>query len=312
MNIKYVLDDGYITERLLKISKSLSLMKDIVQYREELLEISSYINQELGLPLFIASDYNQNKIGNNYIYNYLCSPEKTEYRDIFLSLYVQLERYTKYDLLEEELFNEEIFNLDGFSASSYIQNIHAALITDRPVIETSWWDIEKHYKCLTTKEAKFAYRDSFYKSSPSYDQAFGLREILWPNCYFHVGTERFSKLSVAESQYCKAIFSYFDYLNDQVQNDFIQFDDTSAFIKNASVLNIELSPESPNTRANSKAMREREISIDNITICCEWHLKLAYNKGRIHVHFNIPEIKELKEYIKGRVIIGIFAGHLTT
>jgi hypothetical protein len=68
----------------------------------------------------------------------------------------------------------------------------------------------------------------------------------------------------------------------------------------------EISPESPNTHKNQKAMRQRDIVIGGIRLRCEWHLKLKPNIDRIHFHFGDAEISD------NRIIIGILCDHLTT
>jgi hypothetical protein len=84
-----------------------------------------------------------------------------------------------------------------------------------------------------------------------------------------------------------------------------------------SSLGVDASPESPGTRANKKAMKEREVDIDHVTVGlrkldlrtvvrCEWHTKIRPTTDRIHFH---PGAKGLAE---GRLIVGIFVHHLST
>lgn len=67
---------------------------------------------------------------------------------------------------------------------------------------------------------------------------------------------------------------------------------------------VNLSPESPNTRRDKKAMREREITVDGTVVKCEWHTKIRKEIDRIYFH------PGLKDIAAGRVIIGIFRSHL--
>jgi hypothetical protein len=67
---------------------------------------------------------------------------------------------------------------------------------------------------------------------------------------------------------------------------------------------VNLSSESPNTRRDKRAMREREITIDGMVVTCEWHTKIRKEIDRIYFH---PGVKEIAD---GRVIIGIFRSHL--
>lgn len=68
-----------------------------------------------------------------------------------------------------------------------------------------------------------------------------------------------------------------------------------------------ISPESPGTRANPKAMRARKIKILGTEYTCEWHTKLTPQKDRIHFHPNTSPTGKVT-----RLIVGIFAEHLPT
>lgn len=68
----------------------------------------------------------------------------------------------------------------------------------------------------------------------------------------------------------------------------------------------EISPESPNTHKNQRAMRERDIIIGGIRLRCEWHLKLKPQKDRIHFHFGDAKVSN------NRIIVAILCDHLTT
>lgn len=67
-----------------------------------------------------------------------------------------------------------------------------------------------------------------------------------------------------------------------------------------------ISPESPKTRKNKAAMKERDVLFGNQTVTCEWHLKFSPTRDRIHVHFGVASIAGSK------ILIGIFCDHLTT
>jgi hypothetical protein len=79
--------------------------------------------------------------------------------------------------------------------------------------------------------------------------------------------------------------------------------DYAAILARASVA---MSDESPNTKANKRAMRQREIKIGDKIVCCTLHTKLKPTRGRIHFH---PPVVGLAN---DRVIIGIFTDHLDT
>jgi hypothetical protein len=68
---------------------------------------------------------------------------------------------------------------------------------------------------------------------------------------------------------------------------------------------IDLSPESPNTRAKERVMRQRDVEHDGETYRCEWHAK--QHPARNRVHFTLPE-----QRLGGRILVGIFVDHLDT
>lgn len=67
---------------------------------------------------------------------------------------------------------------------------------------------------------------------------------------------------------------------------------------------IDASLERGTTHKNKKAMKQREVVVDGETIVCEWHTKLARHTGRIHFHPGEDGV------LGGRLVVGLFAGHL--
>ncbi|MCO6008311.1 hypothetical protein NE236_25365 [Actinoallomurus purpureus] len=65
-----------------------------------------------------------------------------------------------------------------------------------------------------------------------------------------------------------------------------------------------VSPESPKTHQNAKAMRERYVWHEGREVCCEWHSKIEGHRNRIHFAFG--------DEFGDRILIGIFVDHLTT
>jgi len=75
----------------------------------------------------------------------------------------------------------------------------------------------------------------------------------------------------------------------------------------------EISPESPKTHKNKKAMDKRsvvfkkveigKVKYGTVTVSCEWHLKIRKTTDRIH-YYNHTQ--------SNRIWIGIFTAHLPT
>lgn len=68
---------------------------------------------------------------------------------------------------------------------------------------------------------------------------------------------------------------------------------------------LDLSPESPKTRANPKIMRQREVEHEREKYLCEWHAK--QHPARNRIHFSVPD-----QRLGGRILVGIFVDHLDT
>ncbi|MDT0343084.1 hypothetical protein [Streptomyces litchfieldiae] len=68
---------------------------------------------------------------------------------------------------------------------------------------------------------------------------------------------------------------------------------------------IDVSPESPKTRASRKLMKQREVTHEGEVYECEWHAKKDRHRNR--VHFSLPDPR-----LEGRLLIGIFTDHLPT
>ncbi len=68
---------------------------------------------------------------------------------------------------------------------------------------------------------------------------------------------------------------------------------------------IDLSPESPNTRAKPAVIRQRHVEHEGETYDCQWHAK--QHPARNRVHFSLPEPR-----LGGRILIGLFVDHLDT
>ncbi|WP_329093212.1 hypothetical protein [Streptosporangium sp. NBC_01469] len=65
-----------------------------------------------------------------------------------------------------------------------------------------------------------------------------------------------------------------------------------------------ISPESPNTHRNARAMRHRYVWYQGREVCCEWHSKIEGHRNRIHFAFGGD--------FGDRILIGIFVNHLMT
>lgn len=68
--------------------------------------------------------------------------------------------------------------------------------------------------------------------------------------------------------------------------------------------NIDMSPESPQTRANRSAWNERRVEHRGTAIYCDWHLKMTPTVNRIHFHPARPGVSD-------RPVVGVIHAHLS-
>ncbi|WP_327402714.1 hypothetical protein OG194_22995 [Streptomyces sp. NBC_01288] len=81
--------------------------------------------------------------------------------------------------------------------------------------------------------------------------------------------------------------------------------DLSQVIRRFDTMDLEISPESANTKKNAKAWEQRNVDHGGGTYRCDWHGKRLYDRDRVHFSLPIPERD-------GRILVGIFVGHLAT
>lgn len=68
--------------------------------------------------------------------------------------------------------------------------------------------------------------------------------------------------------------------------------------------NIDMSPESPQTRANRAAWNQRRVEHGGTEVYCDWHLKMSPTVNRIHFHPARPGVSN-------RPLVGTIHAHLS-
>ncbi|MFG2370068.1 hypothetical protein ACGFY9_01145 [Streptomyces sp. NPDC048504] len=95
-------------------------------------------------------------------------------------------------------------------------------------------------------------------------------------------------------------------LNDQFSRTLADCGgDLNQVMRRFDALGLDISPESANTKKNVKAWEQRNVDHDGDTYRCDWHGKRLYDRDRVHFSLPIPERD-------GRILVGIFVGHLAT
>ncbi|MFA0160797.1 hypothetical protein AB4457_05600 [Vibrio splendidus] len=307
----YVMDDGCVFHTIKDAIEGNLESGDILDYEENISKIRTLVESEFGRTVYISDDYAHYNINEKYIYEHLSSSADTNLRDSFLLLFITLERLTKFE--SELCLNDSIFEIDDFFASSFIQDKFSGFISNRDVVTASWWDDTMHRKLKCETETIDTFKEKLLIDRVNYQSIFEYKNLFWPNCYFHIGTtNRFSNLCVPEIQNLPILVEHLNFLDKKAKDLYNTYPEPARFISEASAQNIDLSPESPKTHKNSDAMAKRKITINGQTVLCEWHTKLTPTAGRVHYCLNFSEPSGISEFVKGRVIIGIFTEHFDT
>jgi hypothetical protein len=132
---------------------------------------------------------------------------------------------------------------------------------------------------------------------------FELATLAFPHLLLHE-TLSFRKFSNGFRGCYQIVRKHLTFLNDEFLTLGIQTNwDHPTMMGLAS---LSFSDESAKTKANARAMRQRQVMIRGTKVTCTLHTKLKSRQDRIHFH---PPIRQIDA---NRVIIGIFAEHLLT
>jgi hypothetical protein len=134
-----------------------------------------------------------------------------------------------------------------------------------------------------------------------------LAPLAFPHLTFADGLDRqFRRFSRPFVSIRQDVTRHLAALNDHWEAAFQGYPAPSEVARRMSALaNVDMSPESPNTKANHRAWHQRRIVLGGRELYCEWHMKLLPTVDRIHFHPGNPAIDR-------GPIIGIFADHLDT
>lgn len=217
----------------------------------------------------------------------------SELRDEYLRIYALLNKCDSANTQSGDLLGrEEVINTDfGLICNDSFQSDTFNLIKDQ-------------------SNALNYLRNSFWCNNFSESDFWKFNCDCFPNLYVYEKV-KFRNLGIELNQELyKWIVGVMSYLNDYGQVKYLESPDQ--FIIHASSNGIDLSPESPNTKGSPRKMKERDISINSHSVRCEWHAKYLYNKGRIHFHFGNNLLPDITQETKDKLIVGIFAKHLST
>ena len=159
----------------------------------------------------------------------------------------------------------------------------------------------------TPNDTPSFYRSLFELEGMDERQYIDLAPLAFPNLTFVDGLDRqFRRFSRPYASIRREVTRHLAALNDHWEAAFEGHPAPSEVSQRMrSLAGVEMSPESPNTKANRHAWQQRRVVLGDRELYCDWHMKLSPTADRIHFHPGQPNID------KGP-IIGMFAEHLET
>ncbi len=189
-------------------------------------------------------------------------------------------------------------------------NDRVALITNFDYQKEKWWNESNPLKFIMGDDSLNCIRSLAHSKKEFSDESFkSVSTELFPNIYIHWSNKiKFANFDLSPIP-IKWVVESLSYLNDYAVDDYKK--NPSLFMEEALKKGLHLSPESTKTRKAARLMKERNIEIENTTICCEWHFKFSKTEGgRIHFHFGYDVEDTVKKVTSGLPVVGIFAKHL--
>lgn len=190
------------------------------------------------------------------------------------------------------------------------QNAGGWISIDSPCAN-AWWNSNAMFWLASKSQTISALRNLFVFHCLPHPLLDKFAKFLFPNIYFYEQPSEIKNTSLDYATILSLYVQHLSYLNDHAYQDFANEVQPKVLIANAGSRGIVMSPESPQTHKNKDAMKERDISIGEISICCEWHTKLDNTRGRIHFYPWQHKDATVQKIAGKRVIVGIIVEHLT-
>ncbi len=235
-------------------------------------------------------------------------------RDEVIRLQVIVSRSSQFDFAE--LVRNEDALSNGHGKTKCETCDFGGLLTNRDsevFSDSEHWDARYHFPIKLKEELKKFYRGWIVSTSQPKNVFYEYAHVSFENLFLH-NTLNFNRFNANYESLLKYVISHLSFLNDSIQDIFIeQNNQPNQITARANALaNIDISPENPSTHENTRAMAERDIVVSGEKVCCEWHTKLFWDEERIHFHPGLNQSEDVNKITHGRVIVGIFAKHLST
>lgn len=291
----------YIEEKAL-IKYLANIEQNIEKLKISLATIEAACNAEVcalfAPPDFYSIDLNGQTIGE-IVYG---KEQDGDVRDTLLWLSVALDKASSCTKVDHAA---------GIGMGSLLNAGLGALIAGDGVVLDKEWDHDRMMVVASPQQVALALRKLYIAAK--------VPEILFPrycaamfdNLYFHTSPANIKAMGLQYDAVIGAVIKHFSYLNDMAMTDFETLPQPHDIIQRARAHGVEISPESPQTHRNRKAMSERNINIGSEALCCEWHTKFEPRQGRIHFYAWRVRSDKVKTITGEKVIVGIITHHLT-
>jgi len=198
---------------------------------------------------------------------------------------------------------------DNHALAKLISDGFGAIVSTGPLETDMSWNPSRMHKIASKKEIPDFLRRAFINDKKTEKDLVQFIPYMYPALIF-AEHPCFKKLSLPFSSTIANLISHLSYLNDYANLHFNRNHQDHEIIALAGSQGVSMSPEGPRTRSNNRAMREREITIQNVKIMCEWHTKLTPTTGRIHFNAKSNRLDDIKRIIGEKVLVGLFVDHL--
>ncbi|MDR0243258.1 MAG: hypothetical protein LBJ65_16815 [Burkholderia sp.] len=226
-----------------------------------------------------------------------------EYRDLLLRLQIVISR--------AQPFPSGHAGTSIGLACLQAEGIGALVAVSKPD-ECTWWSDDNMHLVSKDGDVETAIRKHFLAAKIEEKHFSNFCPFMFGNIYFHTQPEKIKDMGLSYEDNIEKIISHLSYLNDFAISDFSDGETDHIIKGRAGSHGVEISGESVKTRHNVGAMKERNITLNGEELCCEWHTKLAETKGRIHFYAYGNRADRIKAVVGDKLIIGVFADHLTT
>lgn len=200
---------------------------------------------------------------------------------------------------------------DGPTAAAGLKAAgRGGLITNSECEALVWWRAARMHKIFNQINLRSSVRKFFVTEKLPETELSNYSETMFESIYFHCPIEHVKHLGVKYVKSIGTIIKHFSYLNDLAISDFNDSRDDRERTTRAGKEGVNMTPESNSTRNNKNAMQQREVTILDVPISCEWHTKITPNHGRIHFYTRACQHEQFKKRIGNKLIIGIICKHL--